>query len=92
MSEYYFSDREQGPRLRENEEISERAWGGIVATIQKNLTSGGFGYEFPLGCYDGGGNVVGCDEHNFSLALVAEIPKLDWPLRSNKLPPTFSST
>lgn len=82
----YFSDREKGPRSRINEEISEPAWGGIIAVINSRITDSSFGFRYPLLCPDGRGP-CGCDEQTFSLALRGIIPEILWPLDSNIVPP-----
>lgn len=85
----YFSDREQGPKPRIVEKISHDAWGGIIAIIKSRITNGSFGYRYPSGCPDGEVS-YGCDENSFSQALKAEIPDIDWPLKSEQVPPTLS--
>lgn len=77
----YFSDRENGPRPRINESISPLAWGGVVAIVQTLVSSGAFGAKFPDMCPDGAGP-VGTDDKSLSLVLRAEIPELDWPLKT----------
>ncbi len=69
----YFSEREQGERPREFEEISEAAWGGIQALIRGRIEDGSFGASFPETCSDGVGT-VGTDETSFWQAVRAEIP------------------
>lgn len=77
----YFSDRENGPRPRVDENISPLAWGGIVAIVQALISSGAFGIKYPEMCPAGVGP-VGTDEKSLSLILRAEIPELDWPLKT----------
>lgn len=79
----YFSDQEKGPKERTNEEIPDNVWGGIVAIINSHIDSGAFGDSFPEICPDGGGP-VGTDEKSFELAVKAEVPNIDWPLRAQK--------
>ncbi|MFO0752645.1 MAG: hypothetical protein U0411_04890 [Thermodesulfovibrionales bacterium] len=79
----YFSDREQGPRPRTEETISPAAWGGVVALIQSLVSSGAFGARFPAPCPDGQGP-IGTDEHSLSLAVLAEMPGLNWPLQTTE--------
>lgn len=86
MNMPYFSDREQGPRPRTVEEISEAAWGGIVAILQARIADGSFGFSYPAQCPDGNGH-CGCDEELLFLALRGEIPDIPLPLRSGKVPP-----
>jgi hypothetical protein len=79
----YFSDKEAGPKPRTIETILPRAWDGIVALVQSLISTGGFGDHFPEMCPDGAGP-VGADERAFELALRAEIPEIDWPLRTTE--------
>jgi len=77
----YFSDKERGPRPRTGEEITPKAWGGIVALIRSLISTGAFGFKYPEMCPDGAGP-VGTDEQALALALKAEIPDLEWPLQA----------
>lgn len=77
----YFSDKEQGSKQRTTENITTTVWGGIVALIQRLLDSGAFGEKYPQKCEDGG-DIIGNDEHVFSLAIQAEIPAIEWPLKT----------
>jgi hypothetical protein len=79
----YFSDKEKGPKPRAMETISSSAWGGIVAIVQSLVSTGGFGEQFPEVCPDGAGP-VGTDERAFALALCAEVPEIEWPLRTTE--------
>ena len=71
----YFSEREEGERPRDREEIREGAWGGIRALIRARIEDGSFGASYPVTCEDGRGP-TGCDERAFREALRAEIPTL----------------
>lgn len=86
----YFSDRERGPRARTKPEVEAPAWGGLVALIASYISNGGFGIDFPEPCPDGRGP-TGTDSHAFGLALRAEIPDIDWPLRAEAVPHTLSA-
>ncbi len=88
MNTSYFSDRERGPRPRIREEIPQGAWGGIVVAIGSRVTDGSFGCRYPLQCEDGEGT-CGCDEQQLRLALVSEIPEIEWPLRADQMQPTL---
>jgi len=89
MPQQYFSDREQGPRPRTSEEIPLPVWGGIVAAINSRAQDGSFGYRFPFTCPDGE-VIAGCSTNDFSLALRADIPDVDWPLASQTIPPKLA--
>jgi len=86
----YFSDRERGPRPRTNLEVEVPAWGGLVALVDSYVSNGGFGIDFPEVCPDGH-DPTGTDTHAFELALCAEIPDIDWPLRADTVPDTLSA-
>ncbi len=85
----YFSDREKGPNPRVEEEFSDDAWGGIIATVQSRIANSSFGYRFPERCRDGS-VPYGCDEHSFTQALRAEIRDIPWPLNGEQVPPTLA--
>lgn len=87
-NEDYFSDRELGPKPRTVEEISQIAWGGIVALITSRLSDASFGYSFPLECPDGLG-IYSCNDNSFMSALAAEILEISLPLISSQVPPTL---
>lgn len=93
MKNTYFSDREAGPRPRVEEEITQNAWGGIVAAIESRIRDDSFGYGYPREC-EGGGATVGCDVRTFFLALKADIPDIPadmpWPLDPNQVPPKLA--
>jgi hypothetical protein len=82
----YFSDKERGPKPRTIESITTPAWGGIVALINELIRTGAFGNKYPETCPDGAGT-TGTDEHLFSLALRAEIPDIEWPLKTERISP-----
>jgi len=88
MPRNYISDRERGSAPRLGEEISESAWGGIVALIHNYISNGGFGIDFPVTCPDGSGP-FGTDENAFGLAVQGEIPGIVYPLRSHEHPGTY---
>lgn len=85
----YFSEREQGPKPRVNERITEPAWGGIVAAIITRIEDNSFGYRFPLQCSDGRG-VSGCNRQLFALAIKSEVPDILWPLNHDEVPSTLA--
>lgn len=71
----YFSDRENGEKPRENEEINEQTWEGIQAEIASRVADGSFGKSFPKNCPDGHG-VTGNNEKVLRRAMLARVPKL----------------
>ncbi|MCH8314314.1 MAG: hypothetical protein IID17_15165 [Nitrospinae bacterium] len=75
MNEYYFSDRENGSLPRQNEEITEQVWFGILALVNSRIDDGSFGNVYPERCDDGGG-IFGTNCNLFKAALNADIPSL----------------
>lgn len=82
----YFSDRNAGAVARTHEDITEAAWGGILASFERRVDSGAFGFSFPDMCEDGAGP-SGTNARTLRMALRAEIPAFeDWP-RERPVPP-----
>lgn len=79
----YFSDKEGKSKAQTVDEITPAAWGGIVALIQGLISTGAFGKNYPEMCPDGAGP-TGTDEQSFKLALKAEIPEIEWPLKTEE--------
>ena len=87
----YFSEREKGECVREHEDISTIAWGGIQAQIFARIEDGSFGASFPETCIDGP-FVVGTDKNSLWQAMRAEIPNLQdcpWYTSSEEAPQTL---
>lgn len=54
MPEDYFSDREMGPRVRDEQHITPKVWRGIVGVTESLIKTGAFGIDFPeSSCRDG---------------------------------------
>lgn len=70
----YFSDREEEPKPRDVEEVSQTVWRGIQAHIRSLLENGVFASQYPRRCEDGG--VYTSDETTFWEAAHLEIPDL----------------
>lgn len=77
----YFSDRENGPRARTEQVISPLVWAGVVALVQGLINGSAFGLRFPERCPDGPAT-CGCDSDSLAAAVVAEMPGLEWPLKT----------
>src|SRR6266542_1506340 len=86
MTNLYFSEREAGLPPRNQEQISQKAWGGLVALIKNLQATEAFGMEFPENCPDGRG-CSGVDQETFMLTLQSELPNLKWPVNANEIPP-----
>ncbi|WP_412064667.1 hypothetical protein [Rhizobium sp. SYY.PMSO] len=80
----YFSEKEEGERPQEKEEIGEGAWGGIRALITARIDDGSFGATYPISCEDGRGP-IGSDADTLWQAMRAEIPNL----QGRMLPPWY---
>lgn len=89
MSFEYFSDRENGPRPRMNEEIPPTVWNGIVMIVDRALDDESFGLSFPQQCEDNKG-ICGTDTKKFYNTLYAEIPDLIDRLDPETVPPFLS--
>lgn len=87
MAREYFSDRENGPKTRTIEEISQTVWMGVVALVSRMMKDASFGYSFPRLCHTG--PICGYDNDLFNSTLKAEIPEISWPLSLKKRPKTL---
>jgi hypothetical protein len=76
----YFSDKEGKTKPQTVDSVTPAAWGGIVAFIKSLVATGAFGKQYPEMCPDGDGP-IGTDERSFVLALKAEAPDIQWPLK-----------
>ena len=77
----YFSDRQNGPRARNEQVVSPAVWAGLVATVQILNNSGAFGLRFPECCPDGQAT-CGSDSDALAAIVSAEMPGLSWPLET----------
>jgi hypothetical protein len=68
----FFSEREQGERPRNQEELTGIVWAGIQTEILARINDGTFGASYPEMCPDGAGP-VGTDEFAFWNAMRARI-------------------
>lgn len=73
----YFSDRENGVQPRIVNDIPPNVWEAIIGFIDSLIDKGYFGENFPENCPDGAG-CIGTNEKLFNVALLAEIPNIDW--------------
>ena len=71
----YFSEQEKGAPPRDSQEITERAWRGILAEIRSSVSTGAFGARYPEVCPDGT-YVFGTHLQDFEDAMLAEVPGL----------------
>lgn len=76
----YFSDRENGPRARTEQEITPTVWAAVAATVQGLMNGGALAQRFPELCPDGQA-ICGCDEGALAASVMAEMPGLVWPLQ-----------
>lgn len=73
LPDTYFSEREDGPTPRDSEDLTPQAWGGLVACVERLVSTGGFGRDFPEDCGYGDGD-HGTHEAHFFAHLRAEVP------------------
>jgi hypothetical protein len=90
MPSDYYSDRVRGQRARQNQELTEVAWGGIVALYHRYIATNWLAEDFPKNCEDGYGPYA-CDEQMVGLALAAEIPEVGLSLRPGSMPSTLAA-
>ena len=88
MSEEYFSDEKDGPRMRTEGEISDQVWRGILALIRAHVETGAFGADFPQACREDGVAAIGTDAGMFWDTLRLDIPQVPWPPDESKSPST----
>lgn len=89
MTAEYFSERENGLRPRDEQEIRPTAWGGLVSLVESHIDSGAFAIDFPDRSCPGGPAITGTNARAFRLRLEAEVPGITWPLcvaRSDEVP------
>jgi hypothetical protein len=72
----YFSEREQGERPCNSENLTDIVWSGIKTEIAARISDGSFGARYPETCPDGA-RPVGTDELAFWNAMRARIPSLE---------------
>ncbi len=93
----YFSEKEEGERPRDDEDVNKRAWNGVKARISSLVKNGSFGSRYPDTCPDGS-VTAGTHEVDLWQAMQAEIPELQecpWNNSWNSgvhedLPPTLA--
>lgn len=83
----YFSEKELGPKPRTNDKINKITWYGLVSIINLRVIDDSFGYRYPK---KGDFGISGCDLKAFASSLKAEVPKISWPLKVEKLPDTLA--
>ena len=69
----YFSEQEVGAPPRDTQEITERAWRGILAEVRRCVSTGAFGAHYPEVCPDGT-YIFGTHLQDFEDAMLAEVP------------------
>jgi hypothetical protein len=89
-SEFFYTDRTEGPAPRVLEEITMPVWQGIAALVERRIADGSLAKEFPLqDCSDSSTAITGTDWTGLFQTLAALIPQLPGPgLNARDLPPT----
>jgi hypothetical protein len=82
MPEEYFSDRELGPKQRDQQDITPRVWEGIVGVTELLIKKGAFGIDFPETHCSDGDWITGNDRNAFLIDVDLEIPDLDFSRRT----------
>lgn len=90
MPSEYYSDRIRGQQARQDRELTDVAWGGIVALYRRYIATNWLAEDFPKNCEDGYGPYA-CDEEMLGLTLAAEIPEVGPSLRPGSMPPTLAA-
>jgi hypothetical protein len=67
----YFSERERGTEPRDQQEISQAFWSGLIGLIQARLADGSFAESFPLTCFESP-LPVDCNTEALQLAVKGE--------------------
>src|SRR5215472_1429403 len=89
---HYFGERENGPPVQDQEQLTAAAWRGIVGVIQTGLRTALFAEAFPAcSCVDHGfaEAITGCNEEQFYLRLQGDHPGVVIPLDPNVLSQTI---
>lgn len=80
----YFTDREGLSHTATTDEISEIAWAGIRASIERRVNQNYFASSYPETCSDNSTNIIGTNENAMRDAIRAEIQELPtWPWRQS---------
>jgi hypothetical protein len=80
MTTEYFSDREQGQKSYNSEDITKCVWNGIVSVYESFIANNALAGSFPEICPDGQG-IIGCNQYQLQNALKAVLPDIQVPIR-----------
>jgi hypothetical protein len=79
MSEEFFSEREGEVRPRTYEEITDGAWRGIVALVNRRFEDGSLASEFPEYCEENP-SIISASRNDIYNLLTSLVPELGgWP-------------
>lgn len=80
MSNLYFGEREKGLKPRTENEIDSNVWGGLLVVINSLIEQDYFGSKYPKMCPDNDDGVLGTNEDNMKLDILAFFPDIKFPL------------
>lgn len=76
--------------MRDQVEIGDKAWRGIIALVERKIEDGSLGFGFPETCPDTG-QPHGTDRRSFGHAVAADIPEIDFPFDYGEPPDTLAA-
>ncbi len=80
----YFTDREGLSHAATTDEISDIAWAGLRASVERRVDQNYFASSYPETCSDNSTNIIGTNENAMRDAMRAEIRGLPlWPWRES---------
>lgn len=75
-----YSQRRLGPVPRVEEDLTEAAWGGMIALVESLVRGNDLAMSYPERCDDKPHPAIGTDERLLALAVADHAPPLTWPL------------
>ena len=81
-----YSQREFGPLPRTEDDLTEAAWGGLIAILESHARANAFAMDYPAVCDDKPYPTIGTDERILALAVADHAPPVTWPLRVREVP------
>lgn len=82
MTYEYFSDKENGIKESNSEEISLDVWKAIICVYDTLISNCSLAGEFPEQCQDGS-VVCGCNKNQLEIILKGEVPEIKIPICIN---------
>jgi hypothetical protein len=85
----YFTEREQGPRARNSEEITVPIARGLVALIRTRIRDDSFAASYPRYCEEYSSAIIGTNGDLLQETIHGFFPDLEWPLNPEQLAGNF---